>query len=106
MGWLTFTSALYEGAPALCAISIGSLGASSNCKVNPTFSFLYKKENNESIGDGLGRAPAKPLSPGGDDKPRPVASFKKTPTPFGFSCLTAIFANTSLEFCEFFRGPN
>ena len=58
------------------------------------------------MGDGLGRAPAKPLRPGGDDKARPVASFNKTPTPFGLSCLTAIFANTSLDSCEFFCVPN
>ena len=50
----------------------------------PNISFLYKKENNERIGDGLGRAPAKPLSPGGDDKPRPVASFKKLQLLLGF----------------------
>ena len=62
-----------------------------------TFSFGIAKEKSLTTGEGLGRVPAKPESPGGVDNPKPVISRRRILIPSASSCLAAIFATTSLD---------
>jgi hypothetical protein len=53
------------------------------------------KENRRTTGVGFGRAPAKPVRPGGAVSARPTISLRKTPMPRALGWRAAIFTSTS-----------